>query len=1364
MGAEQAAANAAFLSRYELVSLLVKDRSAELYKARQLATGQLVAVRVMLGGGAERRADLARRYAARLRRSVRLCARLHHPNIVRLIDAGQTDEGQPYTVFELVPGQNLAEILAHEGALAPQEARHLMLQVLDALGCAHGLGVVHGEISPAAVVVAPTGARRNALVLGFGSGAVAADAREDDDAAPASGDGPRDAPVYAAPEQLRGFPPTARSDLYSWALVFLECLTGRPPVTRRSLSSGALEQASAGEIQIPAALREHPLGAILRRSIQADVAARSVTADELLRELDVCSVDGLSRGALTSPDDAPADPSGTRTGAAPRGAAAVAAAAAAGAIQAERRPLTAVCCALTLAGPGLAAADVDEIDELFGELQELCAEVARRHGGRFECALGDQVLLHFGYPAAQEDDARRGARAALEIAAEIRARSARLEAERGIAIALRAGIHTGLVVVREGQQHVQHLGVTLQTAARLGAAAAPGTLVVSGETRKILRGAFDCEEAGACAGPEGAGAIAIYRLKEETSAPDRTGSGEDVAPLFGREQELDLLLQRWGQARHGAGQSVLVTGGPGIGKSRLALELARRLRREAYACLECRCSSDRRKSALHPIVDLLERLVGIGPDERPRDALDGLEALLSRYHFRLEEAVPPLAALLSIPLPDRYAPAADPPQRQRRRTFDALLSLVFEMAEERPVLLLVEDLHWADAATLEWLGALVGEVPSARVLALLVARTEFVPPWATSGLLQIQLGRLDRAHVQRMVEEIAGGRALPAAVLEQIVRRADGVPLHVEELTRMVLESGALREEGGRYVLSAPLSEVAIPTSLRALLAARLDRLGRAKETAQVAAVLDREFTCELLGAVSQRGEIAVREDLDVLVAADLIHGKPRASGTVYTFKHVLLRDVAYESLPRRAQRWVHARVARALEEGFPEIVEARPELLARHCAAAGQMPKAIGYAERAAGRALSRPGGVAEEAEAVAHIKDALGWLAAMTDERERACAELRLNNLMIQALLDSRGHMDPELMAAVGRCEELNQQLGDTPLTAPTLWAVFMYHHQLNHRAKARQLAERLVTMAERSDDTAQLVWSLPLLGHCAWIEGNLPEARQHLERALASYDVKAHGRLAFLYGVDPRTLAEATLMPVLYLMGHPEEALALGERAVARAKDLEHPPSLWVASFYLLMMRHFGRDREKVAEESRRLGEQTERHRFLYKELCVIFNRWAEADLDRLIDMELRRRSHTLQLGATYYTSLPAELEAERGQHEAAIERLDRCLRIAEDTGEMYYAPELWRLKAASLLACAPRAPEGEVCLRRAIALARAQGARLPEIRAALALCRALLAQGRRDEGQTLLGEICGSPDEHASMPERAEARRLLGELSG
>ncbi|WP_437639175.1 TOMM system kinase/cyclase fusion protein [Sorangium sp. So ce854] len=1426
MNAEVAAAENVFQGRYEILSLLRKEDLAALYEGRQLATGQRVAIKVLRPGRDGGSPDAARRRGARFRREMRFCAQLHHPHIVRLIDSGQTDAGQLYSVFELVPGQSLAELLEAEGALEPHEARHLMLQVLDALSCAHGRGVVHGGLRPGAITIVLTGARRNALVLDFGIGAAIAGARGDADETPAES-----APVYAAPEQRRGFPPTARSDLYAWGLVFLECLTGRPAVIGAAAPAGPHRPGRPPPVRIPPALLGHPLGALLRRTILEDLGARSVTAESLLRELEACSTAELRREDLIEPAAAPAPvrPGGAAEaaedrsaieptaraswaaaqrgigpsvagaaredaawpetlvrpaarGAEPTGGAEPGAGgaepgaggaepAADGAVpasrprEAERRPLTAVCCVVTAAGPGMAAMEVEEIDELFGEVQELCAEVARRHRGRFAGALGDQVLLHFGFPVAQEDDARRAARAALEIAARIRGRSARLSAERGIAIDVRAGIHTGIVVALEGQQHIQHLGVTLQTAARLGALAAPGAVQASGDTHQLLRGAFELEATELRVSLGSARAAPVYRVREELprEAPERPGPGDEAAPLFGREQELALLIQRWRQIRRSAGQSVLVTGGPGIGKSRLALELARRLRLGPGDWLECRCMNDRRHSPLHPVVDLLERLLEPDAGDTSRSRLERLEALLSAYPFDLSDAVPVLAALLSIPLGDRYAPPQDPPQRQKERTFATLLSLLFERAERRPVLIVVEDLHWADALTIEWLGALVAEISSARVLALMTARPEFVPSWPTSGMLQIQLGRLDRAHVQAMTAAIAGGRALPGEVLEQIARRADGVPLFIEELTRMVLESGALREEGDRHVLAGPLSEVAIPTTLRGLLMARLDRLGRAKETAQAAAVLGREFSGEVLGAVSALGPEAVEEDLERLVAADLVHRRHRARSAVYMFRHALLRDAAYESLPRRTRQQAHARSARAIEERFPEIAEARPELLSWHHASAGQMRQAIAYAERAAERALQRPAGRVDETEAVTHLHNALGWLSALPEGRDRAMTELRLNNLLILALLDRRGYMNPELVAAVRRCEELNDSLGESPLTTPTLGAMFVYHHVRSPRREARAVADRLVASAERAGDTGQLVWSLPLLGQCLWIEGKLPEARASLERVLALYSPEAHGGQVFVYGLDARVYAEITLSVVLCLMGYTREALAHGEAAAAWAHRLQHVTSIGMAQLYRLMVYHACRMRANLATESRELTELVDRERLWFRDYCWTLRCSVDGDLDRLMEHVATLRDAGLLLGMTYYPSLEAELMAERAQHAAAIERLDDCLRTAERMGEEYYVPELYRLKAASVLACDPGASGGEACLQQAIVRARAQGARLPELRATLALCRTLLGQRRDDEALVLLSELDHWPAEYAALPELAEARGLLRELS-
>ncbi|MGK3961094.1 TOMM system kinase/cyclase fusion protein [Sorangium sp. So ce118] len=1406
------ASGSVFQGRYEIVSVLRESGFADVYQGRQLATGQAVAIKVMHPMRGGKPADVARR-CARFHQETRFCAQLHHPNIVRLIDAGQTDEGTLYTIFEFVPGQNLAEVLAEEVALEPREARHLMLQVLDALGCAHAQSVVHRDLKPSNIMIVSTGARRNALVLDFGIGALIAGAMEGVDAKLTPSNEILCTPAYAAPEQLLGEPVSVRSDLYAWGLVFLECLTGRPSIEGRSLQEVLFRQASSEPIPIPRALLGHPLGALLRRATRKDVAERVVTASGLLRELEACDVEGLSREDFaeaarelgpprgrepvaagegpwrySASETAPLDRSPRETRAAPGRTAEASTlpspatptsverptppeaarpdGASAADLDGERRPLTVVCCAFTASGPSLKNTDVEEIDDLLGEQQDVCAEIARRHRGRFAGALGDQILLHFGYPSAQEDDARRAARAALEIAADVRARSARLQATRGVSLEVRIGLHAGLVIAGQSHRYTQHLGTTPQIAARLSALAAPGTVVVSGDAFRLLRSRFMFEQEMSrdlsCADRP----IATYRMGQEIppATQDRSTAGRDTEPLIGRSQELDLLLQRWSQVQQGIGQSILVTGGPGIGKSRLTWELARRLHGEWHSCLECRCTPDRRNSALHPMIELLDRLIDPGRDDAPGRKLARLEALLSRRGFDLEETVPLLAALLSIPLDGRYAAPPDPPARQKERTLNALVTMLFDMAEERPVLFMVEDLQWADPTSLEWLGMMIADFPSARIMALFTARPEFSPPWSTSGMLQIQLGRLDRSHVEHMVARLAGGRSLPEPLLAQVVDRTDGVPLFVEELTRMVLESGALVDKGDHYALSEPISALAIPTTLRGLLMARLDRLGRAKETARIAAALGREFSQEVLSAVSTLDGELVQEDLDRLMAADLIHRKRRLNNPTYQFKHVLIRDAAYESLSRRSRRQVHARIAGTLEARFPEIVAARPDLLAYHHAAAEQKRQAIAYAEAAAERALKRPAN-ADDTEAVVHVTQALGWLPAIPDGRERALAELRLNSLLILALLDRRGYMPRELSASVKRCQELSDELGDSPMTAPTLWAMFMYHHVGSHRPEARTLAERLLDMAGQSHDTGQLVSSMLLLGQCLWAEGRLAEARQRFDAVVALYDPLAHREHAFVFGLDSKVCAQYTLAQVLYLMGCPAQALAHGQAAVAWARELDHPGSLGMALLHLAGVYHYGKEREKVAAATESLLQLTEHHQLWFKELCWAMRCWAERDLEQLQRHIETIRDAGQQLGLPYWLSLVAELEAERGQHRAAVEQLADCLRLAAESGDAYYVPELYRLKALSLRAFGADAEqESERCLQQSIAVAREQGARTIELRSTLALCRMLVQQERRDEARPFLRGIMSWPVECAALPSFAEARALLQEVTG
>ncbi|MFT3768215.1 MAG: TOMM system kinase/cyclase fusion protein [Minicystis sp.] len=1358
---------AVFEGRYEMLHPLRAGGFAEVYKARQLATGQMVAVKVMHPVPSGNPATAARR-ADRFQREMRLCARLHHPNVVRLIDSGQTDEGLLFTVFEFVPGQNLADLIAGEGALVPREARYLMLQVLDALACAHEQSVVHRDLKPANIMVVPTGARRNALVLDFGIGALTA---PDVDGARITGSNEIVCtPTYAAPEQLAGLAPTARSDLYAWGLVFLECLTGRPSITGASLQEMLQKQIGPEPIAIPAALRDHPLGDILRRATVKDVEARPVTARGLLRELEATDVGGVRREGLggadppaesrpkreASPETRPIDPRPPPSGpVADPGQL----------LEGERRPLTVVCCALTAAGPNLEAADVEEIDEVLGEEQSALAEIATRHRGRVAGTVGERVLVLFGHPVAEEDDPRRAAETAIEIVAHVAERSARLLTQRGIGLEIRIAVHTGLVVAREESDRLKPQGTTAQIASGLCVLAEPGAILVSGEAHRLLRERFTFT-------PESPRRITgivrpveVHRLGGVRSLTDTSPSNAARASrrIVGRDRELDLLLQRWSQAEQGTGQCVLLTGGPGIGKSRLARELLRRLPAGTFILLECRCEEDRQGTALYPVIEMIDRLLDPGRDDASRDRLARLEAWLTQYGFNPDEAVPLLAALLSISIEGRYPPPAGSLRRRTERTFDVLLALLCEMAEDKPILILVEKLHRADPATLEWLGALVEGVPSARILTLLTARPEFAPPWSTSGMLQIQLGRLDRPDVERMIAHLTGGRALPPPLLEGVLDRADGVPLFVEELTRMVLESGLVAEESGRLVLTGATVEPTIPTTLRGLFMTRLDRLGRAKETAQIAAAIGREFRHDVLSAVCAHDEAEVREDLDRLVAADLVHRRRRVRYETYVFKHALIRDAAYESLPRRTRIRVHLRIARTLEDCFPEVARKQPFVLALQFAAAEQKQQAIMFAERAAELALKGPAGSAGDIEAVAHVQRALGWASSIDDERERASAELRLNNLLILALLDRRGYMAPELAVAVRRSRELCDALGEGPLTAPTLFAMFEYHHMRGQRAEACALATRLVSIADRTGDTGLSVWASPLLGHCLWKEGRLAEARARLARALELYDPAVHREHASFYGLDSRMYAQSALAIVLAMSGELAGARAEIRAAVAWAREIDHPNSLGGALLYECLVHHHTGERERVVEAARELVQLTTQRKLWFKEYGLILQAWLEKDLDSLVPRLDALRASGQRLALTYYLSLAAEVEADLGQHEAAVRRLDTCLELAAETGEIYYLADIYRLRAASILARDAAAPDGESCLRRAVAIAGEQGARTTLLRAALALSRLLMEQGRREEARAILRDA-GAPDRRAQLPDVADEVNAILDSKG
>ena len=803
-----------------------------------------------------------------------------------------------------------------------------------------------------------------------------------------------------------------------------------------------------------------------------------------------------------------------------------------------------------------AGMDPEDLRDVFAAYSTCAEETVSKFGGNVAQYMGDGILVYFGYPHAHEDDAEQAVRAGLELIAAVARLKTRVPQQ------VRVGIATGVVVV--GNLTPSIVGETPNLAARLQGIAKPNMVVISEGTRRLLGHLFDLEDLGTRDLKGISAPVQVWAVLRPSSSTIRFEAlhPSGMTALVGREEEYEVLRRRWSKAKEGEGQVILLSGEAGIGKSHLTVAFSDRLKGERFLRIRCFCSQQQTNSALHPIIDHVERSAGFVRDDTLHTKLDKLDALLRQsWHSAEDSAL--FMQMLSLPNDGRYPVLELAPRQRRQTTMDALVRQVEILSNSGPLLVIFEDAHWADPTSLDLMGRLATHIASHRVLMVISFRPEFEPPWIEQAhMTGLTLNRLAPRDVDAMINYIVGNNPLPSDVRQDIIERTDGIPLFIEEMTKAVLET-ASEDAARRIAASAPPPAMAVPASLHASLTARLDRLGGSKELAQIGAAIGREFSHELLLAVAFRPEAKLEMQLDRLIRAGLLFRQGVPPDATYFFKHALVQDAAYSLLLREPRRLLHARIAETIETKFSEIAEKKPELLARHCAEAGDSDKAAALWGRAGQRSAERSTLI----EATQQLKRALDLITTLPGTPALRQEEIKLQVELITPLLHLRGYAAPETRAAVDRArllieraEARGEKTGDPLLLFSVLYGLWVANLVGFNGDVLRELAIQFSTLAEKQSATGPRMIAHRQMGLSLLHTGDIAEGRAHLDLAIALYDPREHRQFATrFFGQDVGAAILCWRSLAMLLLGYPDAALADAEQALKIARDSAHSPTL-------------------------------------------------------------------------------------------------------------------------------------------------------------------------------------------------------------
>lgn len=1284
-------------------------------------------------------------------------ASLNHPNITQIYAIEEVD-GELFISMEFVEGRELADIIKNK-PLPIRDAVDIAYQLAEGLKAAHDRGVIHRDIKSSNVMITPEGLVK---IMDFGLAQISGGIHVTKIGSTLG------TASYMSPEQAIGEKMDERTDIWSVGVVLYEMLTQNLPF------KGAYEQAVIYSI-----LNEEPdpiisvrddvpemLQGIVQKLLKKEAKERYQSMQELISDLKKLSAiisggvtksgvrDFLKRAAFTSKEETSIQ------------------------VEAERRNITSLYCSLQFIDETHDEVDPEDLSEIMPQCLEILDKVIKRYSGFVSSNSADGISVCFGFPVAHEDEAKRALLTAIGVREGIESFSSKMQKDKHISINVRMSLHTGLVMIKDfgggvNLDDIEIVGETPGIAFHLQAHTEPNSIVVTEATFKLIENFFEYRELGEHKIKGSGKPLKIFQVFNQSAVKGRFDvlTEKGLSPLVGRSKELHLLIDSWENTLESMGQVIVLEGEAGIGKSRLVQEIKEHIQKTPGNWLiELFCSPYFQGTALRPIIELFESSVlEFEDDFSAEDKLNKLEGFLVQYGLALSEAVPLFCSLLSIPMGTKYNSLALTPEAQKNKIIETLINLLLSRAAQQPVLLIADDLHWADPTTLELLKRVIEQISIYKVLIIFTYRPGFSEPWdKNSNITKISLNRLPQKEIDNLVTRVAKGKTLPPLVIEQIKKKTDGVPLFVEELTKMVLESNLLIENKDRYELKDELTTLAIPATLQDSLMARLDKMGSSKEIAQLGATIGREFSLDLISNISELNKEDLTRALGNLVHAEILYHRSLLGKESYIFKHALIQDVAYESLLKSKRQTIHKKIVSILEEKFSEMTETEPELFARHYTSAGIYDKAIAFWHKAGFKELQR----SYNFEAINLLTNGLKLLEKLPDSPEKNQTELLLQATLGPAVIATKGFGASEVGAIFSRSAELCKMIGDTPHLFPSIWGQWVYNLVQANLKTAVNLSSEMLKMGEQYSQTAMLVEGNWTMGNNLFWLGDFENSAKHLESAVSLYDPSKHHAHAYIFGQDPQVAAKCYLSYTSWYLGFPDTALKLTDEVLKIANRLNHPFSIGWALAFGMMVAGFRRDADLTLQRTKATIDYCQKQSYpFWISASMVWLGWAMTERGNFAEgISTMRQGLSIfdAIGSNVvqplFMGILAEVLGDNGNLDEAFDIVDRAFQKAQVQEEKASEIDLYRIKGKLLLKQSKANVElSEKYLNDGLAMANKLNAKSRKLQAAIELSSLWKDIGKKEHARKLLSDVCNSFDEGQTTRDFVLANQLLKELS-